>query len=67
MEENGLSVTDQLTYIADNMLMLLGTLILNFVYEFVLIESLKKVAVNRLVIAQITGLLWFNIYTMSKA
>lgn len=32
----------------------------------VLIESLKKVGVNRLIITQITGILWFNIYSMSK-
>jgi hypothetical protein len=47
--------------------LLLGVLFLNFVYELVLLECLKKAAVNRVVITQVTGLLWFNIWAMANA
>jgi hypothetical protein len=51
----------------DNALILMAMVLLGVVYEAVMIESLKKVAVSRLIITQITGMLWFNIYTMSQA
>lgn len=46
---------------------MVGILIINFLYELVLIETLKKASLNRLVITQVTGLLWFNIYQMSQS
>lgn len=46
---------------------MIGILIINFLYELVLIETLKKASLNRLVITQVTGLLWFNIYQMSQS
>lgn len=66
MEESGLSFSDQLDYISDNALTLVGMMMLNSLYELVMIESIKKVALNRLIITQVTGLLWFNIYYMAK-
>lgn len=41
-------------------------MLLGVVYEAVMMECLKKVAVSRLIITQITGMLWFNIYSMSQ-
>lgn len=53
--------------IGDSFPLLFGVLFLNFVYELVLLECLKKAAVNRVVITQVTGLLWFNIWAMANA
>ena len=53
--------------IGDSFTLLLGILLLNFVYELVLLESLKKTAVNRVVITKVTGLLWFNIWAMANS
>jgi hypothetical protein len=44
----------------------MAIVLLGVVYEAVMIESLKKVAVSRLIITQITGIMWFNVYAMSQ-
>jgi hypothetical protein len=41
-------------------------ILFNLFYELIFLEMLRKFSLNRLVLTQITGLLWYNVYTMAK-
>lgn len=66
LEDGGSSMSDQFAYMAAHPYLLTFLVLFNLFYELIFLEMLRKFALNRLVLTQITGLLWYNVYTMAK-
>jgi len=66
LDNDSLSLTTQLTYAMDNFILVILILLINIFYEIVLFELLRKIPITKILILQVTGLVWLNIDYMIK-
>lgn len=64
MEQQGLPIAEQLSYLSANWWAVLVVAVFSTLYEMVLWEHVRKVALSQLAITLATGFTWFNIYQM---
>ena len=64
MEQQGLPIKDQFSYLAMNWWAVPVVAIFSTLYEMVLWEHIRKIALSQLALTLATGFTWFNIYQM---
>lgn len=67
MDTDVLSISEQLVFVVSHWWQIILMALIITVYELVLLQHLKKVAFPQLVVSQVTGILWFNIYQMAQS